>query len=347
MPPPRLRAGEIVFTLDDEERALRAVRLAQDVERPRVGPEFRRRGTRWTLRLPRPDVDRLEYQLALTHTDGSERWICDPDNPLRADGPFGEKSVVELPGYRAPAWLEADPRPGRLDTVRVRCRGLRAHVEIPVWTSAGASADAELPLLVVHDGPEMAEYAGLLRFLDTAVGEEWLPPMRAALVPPPGDRDESYSAAALYARSLATDVLPALPVPTERRLRACMGASLGALAAFHAHRMRPETFGALFLQSGSFFRRSDRHEAAFKRFARITRFMTAVHTGRAQGTPIPVTMTCGTVEENLRSNEALAETLAAQGYSVELHVLRDAHNWVGWRDAFDPHLLNLLGGVWS
>ena len=56
-----------------------------------------------------------------------------------------------------------------------------------------------------------------------------------------------------------------------------MGASLGALAMLHAHRMHPDSFGGLFLQSGSFFRqRFDRNEAGFGRFRRITRFVGTV-----------------------------------------------------------------------
>ena len=53
-----------------------------------------------------------------------------------------------------------------------------------------------------------------------------------------------------------------------------MGASLGALAMLHAHRMHPDLFGGLFLQSGSFFRqRLDRYERGFPRFGRISRFV--------------------------------------------------------------------------
>ena len=32
--------------------------------------------------------------------------ICDPANPQRAPGGFGEKSVLELAGYRPPEWLD-------------------------------------------------------------------------------------------------------------------------------------------------------------------------------------------------------------------------------------------------
>jgi enterochelin esterase-like enzyme len=69
--------------------------------------------------------------------------------------------------------------------------------------------------------------------------------------------------------------------------------------------------------------------------------------GRNGAEPIPVTVTCGTVEENLANNRAVAAALAEQGYDVRLHVNRDAHNWVAWRDTFDPHLLELLQSKWG
>jgi len=39
--------------------------------------------------------------------------------------------------------------------------------------------------------------------------------------------------------------------------------------------------------------------------------------------------------------------LLAQGYDAHLVVHPDAHNHVGWRDAFDPALVDLLATVWE
>ena len=65
-----------------------------------------------------------------------------------------------------------------------------------------------------------------------------------------------------------------------------MGASLGALAMLHAQRRHPGTFGALFLQSGSFFTpRYDAHESGFPRYQRIVRFVR--ETLRAASAPRP------------------------------------------------------------
>jgi enterochelin esterase family protein len=353
VPDPIVGDRAIHFSFRDPRRELERVRLLHELHRPRaVDFERRPRARTWTLDLPRPDADRLEYLLELTYRDGRVEVVPDPANPLRAPGPFGEKSVVELPGYRPPAWLEADEPPGDVDAVEVESRVLRTTLEISIWSATGAGAGEPLPLLVVHDGPEYAEYSSLLRYLDYAWGEGDVPTMRAALLPPPGDRNQSYSAATRYARALVWEIVPALtelaPAPDERAMRVGMGASLGALALLHAHRLHPQSFGGLFLQSGSYFRqRFDPHEAGFVRFRRISRFVGEILGDRGWFEPVPVKMTCGTVEENLANNRAVAAALAEHGYEVDLVENRDAHNWTAWRDTLDPHLADLLRRVWG
>src|SRR4051794_23420134 len=59
----------------------------------------------WELRVPWPEVNRLEYRLELTDRHGGTETICDPQNHRRAPGGFGESSVLWSPGYREPDWL--------------------------------------------------------------------------------------------------------------------------------------------------------------------------------------------------------------------------------------------------
>jgi enterochelin esterase-like enzyme len=344
---------EVALFLQDPDCRLRRVRLVQELWRPRVGPDFKRTdgGTSWELRFPRPAVERMEYKLELTDADDGVETICDPENPRRARGPFGDKSVLEFPGYRAPVWLEGHVPVGRTRTVDIPSRTLRTTVAVTVWSPPDAVDGRPLPLLVAHDGPEYADYSSLVLFLTGACAAGDLPPLRAALVPPVA-RNRDYSASALYARALAREILPRLEplAPTEggARGRAGMGTSLGALAMLHAHRLYPDAFGGLFLQSGSFFRqRFDRHEAGFPHFRRISRFVGTVLAAREWPDPISVTMTCGSVEENLTNNRAVAAALARQGYDVRLRLTRDTHNWVAWRDAFDPHLRGFLERLWG
>ena len=351
---PQVGDREVVFSLQDGDLALSSVKLCQEITRPRVGPDFERvdaTGT-WTLRFPRPDADRMEYLFRLEHRDGNHETIPDPSNPERAPGPFGEKSVVEFPGYRAPAWTgQAGVLHGKELVARVHAPSLRADLPLIVWTSAGVAEDDPLPLLVAHDGPEYARFSDLLGFLDHFTRSGDLPPMRAALLGPV-ERDHVYSASTAYARALAYEIVPAIeemaPTPHGRSKRVGMGASLGALAMLHVHRTHPAVFGGLFLQSGSFFRqRFDPHETGFVRFRRISRFAGRVLSASDWAHPIPVAMTCGSVEENLANNRAMRDALSRQGYEVTWRENRDGHNWIGWRDAFAPDLLGLLRRVWE
>ena len=318
--------------MPDSDHGYREVVLAQEVARPRLGPAFEWSDGAWRLDFERPEVDRMEYLLAI---DG--RFLPDPANPLRAPGPFGDKSVIEWPGYELPAWLESVADAGPVEPLEIRCRRLVARVHVQLYATPDPPG-IDAPLLVAHDGPEYAAYSGLTRFLDVMSWEERIPPLHAALIQPV-DRNETYSASALYSAALARELVPEIAkrVPHTRRIG--MGASLGGLAMLHAHRRHPKLFDGLLLQSGSFFRqRSDKQESTFPRYRRITRFVGTVLRGLEGARPIPVAITCGTAEENRSNNEAVAEALRTQAYPAWLAHVRDAHNWTCWRDAFDPHL---------
>jgi enterochelin esterase family protein len=351
---PLVEGSDIVFRIPDPDHGFEAVHLYQELVRPRNGPAFTWRNSQkaWELRLPAPDAWRFEYLIELVHEDGGSEMVPDPTNPLRAPGAFGDKSVVELPGYEAPKWTVADPAStGSLEELAVRSRILKGHLPVVIWSPVDTDPAAPLPLLIAHDGPEYARYSALTVMLDRLNSSGVIPPIRAALVGPI-DRNETYSASAAYARAFAHEVLPRLleaaPTPHGRSMRIGMGASLGALAMLHIHRRNPAAFGGLYLQSGSYFRqRYDSQESGFRKFRRISRFVGEVLTAAEWAHPIDVTLTCGTVEENLHNNRAVATALEEQGYEVNFVENPDGHNWVGWRDTFDPHLVRLITEMWA
>jgi enterochelin esterase-like enzyme len=344
---PRVGEDAVEFVLPDP--ALRGVALLHELRRPRR-VEFARQAGAWRLIFPRPDADRLEYLLELTYRTGRRAVMPDPANPLRAPGPFGEKSVVEFPGYEPPGWVsDEDAAAGSLRELPLESVRLRTTLPALLWSAADTDPARPLPLLLVHDGPEYAEYSSLARLLDHLVDFGEVPELRAALLPPPGNRNESYSASARYANALAADLVPAVlaAAPTDRP-PVLVGASLGALAGVHAHFRSAGLLGGLFLQSGSFFRRRfDAYESGFGRFARITRFVGHIHGRRGFAPRIPATVTCGTTEENLDNNRALAEALRRRGWDVRTFWNRDAHNWTAWRDSLHPHLAELLLRAWT
>ncbi len=82
------------------------------------------------LEVELPDVLRLEYKLEVIGDDGNSDWILDPGNPRRTPGAFGDKSVLELPGYTPPAVAGRadDPEPlRRVQHPRPGPRGGREH----------------------------------------------------------------------------------------------------------------------------------------------------------------------------------------------------------------------------
>ena len=66
----------------------------------------------------------------------------------------------------------------------------------------------------------------------------------------------------------------------------------------------------------------------------------------ACGPAAPTVLTCGSVEENLANNRDMLHVLRRHGYPATLVEVPDAHTWIGWRDALDPHLTRLLRQVW-
>ena len=250
------------FRLADPDGRYAAVRLCSDLPLSDRERSFARDGEEWVLELEPPPIHRLEYHVEVVDHDGATQTGPDPANELRAPGAFGEKSVLLLPGYEPPAWLDAETVKGHSRDFAIRGRGLGANVVGRIWSP---ETDEPLPLLVAHDGPEYDKLASLTRYSAAMIAAGTLPPHRVAMLAP-GPRDEWYSASALYARALYVDVVPGL-----RELAAVegdpigMGASLGALAMLVTQRRAPGTFAGLFLQSGSFFMpRFDRHESGLR-----------------------------------------------------------------------------------
>ena len=91
-----------------------------------------------------------------------------------------------------------------------------------------------------------------------------------------------------------------------------MGQSLGGLAALHAAWTIPDLFAGLFLQSGSFFTAElDPQESGFEFWREVTGFVASVHAAeQAAPDAPPMTLTCGTAEENLANNLAIRDQLA-------------------------------------
>jgi enterochelin esterase-like enzyme len=333
----------------DERHALAGVRLVDDIHLPAARRDFTYDdGDRaWHLRLPLLPVLRLEYRLELCHPDGGTEVICDPANPHRAPGAFGDKSVLELPGYRRPAWLSRHAASaGTWRELTVPSAALRAELPLRIWSPAADSNTSPHGILLAHDGGEYDRLAGIVQYSAAMIDSGRLPQHHLVLLSPV-ERNEWYAANPAYARALIDDVLPVVRTELgDGGPIVAVGASLGALALLHAHWRYPYPFDALFLQSGSFFQdRFDAQESSFPWYGRIVRFVDELRRGAVA--PVPTMLTCGIAEENLANNRDVAAVLRGFDYPVRLVEVPDAHNFVAWRDAWHPHLADLAARVWT
>lgn len=205
----------------------------------------------------------------------------------------------------------------------------------------------ELPLLLSHDGPEFAAYAGLTHYVGAQLASGALPELRLALIRPTS-RHLWYAANPAYAEALTQKVLPAVTTAYSSRRPVLMGASLGALAAQYAEWHHPGTFDGLFLQSGSFFTlETDPQESGFEYYAEVTEFVSTVLAAVEPPSRPLVALTAGTPEENVHNNRVMAARLSELGLDVAFDETPDMHNFTAWRDVLDPCLTDLLQRTWT
>jgi enterochelin esterase-like enzyme len=329
---------ELCFRLADPDARFRHVRVDADLGTTDAPRDLIRVDGGWELRIPRPPLGRVEYQFEVTTT------LLDPSNPRTTPGGFGDRSVLELPGYAAPAWLAAEPIASRLADVSFTDTPV-GDIDATLWVPERLDPDEPAPLLIAHDGPDYSAMGHLTDFIGSRIGAGLLAPLRVLLLGSP-ERMSWYAANDDYADALVLHVLDAARDQWPTTTTIAAGVSLGALAALHAQWRHPGTFDGLFLQSGSFFTPgTDAQESWFSRFGDITSFVAEIAGAPKAPTaePLPtVTLTCGATEENVVNNRLMAAHLSRLGWDVRYAETDDLHNFVSWRDALQPHLERLL-----
>jgi enterochelin esterase family protein len=343
--PPKLLDDHVRFRLEPVLPGVTGVALQCD-RAVGGGREFRADGAAWVLDVPRPAVQRLEYRFAVARGDDVE-VVLDPSNPLTVHTAFGDRSVLEMPGYTPPWWLAAPGVEGHLEPMSLAGETSDA-VPVSVWSPAGLPDAEPAPMLLVHDGPEYDQLARITTYSAALVAGGQLPPHRVALAHPVM-RDAWYSGSPQYLRTMAEAGLDRLGERYAVRAPCVVvGASLGGLTALLLGLLAAPRVGGVYSQSGSFFQvRHDDSESGYRYFGRISRLVQSVLDTRHAEHPLSIGMSCGALEENVANNRDMASALRRAGHEVTLREVPDLHNYTAWRDALDPGLTEVLRTVWG
>ena len=295
----------------------------------------------WLLRLLVPDGARFEYKFDVVRS-GHGEWITDPLNPNYATDPHGANSVCETWGYSPPDWAAPEPAAGAgtIERMRIDSEAFGGVREVGVYLPAGYAADRIHPLVVVHDGHDYVDHAGLATVLDNLIERGDLPPLIAVLTQSP-DRMTEYVDDPRHAAFISAELLPALEsayrLSGRARDRVLMGASLGAVASLSVAARAPRLFGGVVLKSGSFIFDRTLLASRAELFRRVSEFVAGL--GGDERLLHRAFISCGRYEGLVSENRRMAAFLRRAGVATRYVESRDAHHWGNWRDQIRAGLM--------
>ena len=293
----------------------------------------------WYIDVPLDADGSIEYRFAF-NSAGRRRLKLDPTNPERARGPFGTNSVANGPEYRPPSWLDTEAGGGELGDVTIESRVWSTTRTHSVYLPPGHSPDREYPLLVMHDGPEFVEYAGLKRCLDALIGRQALQPM-IVLLHQPADRKTEYVDHPSHISHVIGEVIPELRSSHLLGEIYAGGASLGAVAALSLAFHNPGVISGLLLQSGSFVEKLGGRFKRGKVLEPVTRLLPEV-LAESHRLPPRIAVSVGEYDGLVEDHRALVPQLDRKVAHLHYEESRAGHHWRAWRDRLEPDLVALM-----
>jgi enterochelin esterase family protein len=299
-------------------------------------------------RTPEAEQDELRYRRP------------DPLNPRRLvlaqDKDFGRNelvlSILELPSAEPQIWGKTRPgRPtGEVTLLRFRSTMLSNERHVWVYTPPDYTRQSSpYPLLLLFDGWQLLRIIPTVTILDNLIDDGLIPPLMAIFLDNLGHttRLHELGGSLPFVDCLADEVLPwahgLYAITSDPSLTIVGGISGGGFTAALAGLRRPEVFGNVLSNSGSFYwipgvempqHQEDRGEEwlAQKYLESPTlpvRFYLDV--GLWEG------------ERQIVSNRRMKTALQAKGYAVQYKEFKGGHDYLFWENALADGLPLLLG----
>jgi enterochelin esterase family protein len=293
----------------------------------------------------------------------------DPENPADSGSIF---SLLELPA--APPQPYLAPRPGiptgHVETLRLTfpafdcappihgrdnnpsapaMHGREPHPRrIWLYTPPGYTTHPAEPygLLLLLDGQSILGAMPTPTILDNLLADGRIPPLVALLIENPGDtRLQELLCSPTFTDYLADTLLPEFrahcPITADPVRIIIAGQSAGGLAAAFAALHRPDTFGAVLSQSGSYWWRPEgdpAHQWLARQYVTAPRLPIRFYldVGLLETHPTP-----GHGPTQLAANRHLRDTLRAKDYPLTYAEFNGGHDYLAWRRTLADGLIAL------
>ena len=285
----------------------------------------------WAAHLPLAREAYVEYRLIV---DG--RPTLDPGNPRRVGNGFdGQNQQLWMPeaSRRAEALKSRRGPRGEIRRGEVRLGWLGTAPKrrrLDVYLPPVEVDPADVPLLVVLDGPDYLDRGRLNRLLDALIRDGAMAPLVAAFVANAGvSRAAEYMGGDPGLASLVDDVVPEAvdragldpQASTDAGLgrAAILGSSAGGVLALHAALRRPDVFGRAICQSVAAFEDPEIATVALARYGPVS--------------PARLWVDAGDHEWLAGPNDRLASLLGERGYDVTYRRHHGGHDQTSWTES--------------
>ncbi|MEO8970049.1 MAG: alpha/beta hydrolase-fold protein [Ktedonobacteraceae bacterium] len=262
------------------------------------------------------------------------------------------QSMVELPAAPTQKWSAIHPYAarGKLEMHRLRSNLLENTRRVWVYTPPGYDPQSIYGVLLLFDGGVYAATIPTPVILDNLLAAGRIPPLVAILVCSLNweDRERELSCYPPFVRFLTDELLPwvkqryAISLHPEQMIVG--GSSYGGLAAAFAGLIRPDIFGNVLAQSGSFYWTPEGDEE----FEWITRQYAI-----ATNLPRRYYLSVGHFENNPRRSDSgptqlaavrhFRDVLHARGREVHYQECNSGHDYCAWYGSLADGIQALAG----
>jgi enterochelin esterase-like enzyme len=280
----------------------------------------------------------------------------DPFNPRTFLSPPGS-TIVELPAAPPQPWIKPLPgvSQGEIKFHKIKSEILKEERAIRVYTPPGYDPKGKpCGLLIFFDGETVPFLIPLPATLDNLIAKEKIPPMVAVMVNSQTTRTRDLACSGPFADFLANELVTWVRgnfnVSADPAQTVVSGFSLGGLAAAYCGLRRPEVFGNVLSQSGSFWYFEGWKESAnlFERNIFTDSGWLTRQFAKAPRLPLRFFMEVGMLEQGVPvnmvlENRRLHDVLMAKGYPVTYSEYNGGHDMLCWRGSLADGLIALVG----